>query len=113
MGKSSAGDGEDRRDGPKFDEIKNRLDNLGGKLERVRERNEPSEADEARGRAMGGAFRIATELVAGVFVGGLFGWSLDAWLRTAPAFLIVFLLLGVAAGLLNAVKAAKNMQKDL
>jgi ATP synthase protein I len=61
---------------------------------------------------MGVAFRIATELVAGVFVGGFIGYFLDQWLGTAPILLIVFLLLGIAAGLLNSVRAAQRMQKD-
>jgi ATP synthase protein I len=59
---------------------------------------------------MGLAFRIATELVAGVFVGALLGWALDKWLGTAPFLLIVFLLLGIAGGLLNSIRAARKMQ---
>jgi ATP synthase protein I len=69
-------------------------------------------SDEERGRrstALGKALRLSTELVAGVFVGGLIGWLLDRWLKTLPLFLIVFLLLGIAAGLLNAVREAQKM----
>jgi F0F1-type ATP synthase assembly protein I len=35
---------------------------------------------------------------------------LDSWLGTAPAFLIIFLLLGSGAGILNAVRTARRMQ---
>ncbi len=69
-------------------------------------------SDEERGRrstALGKALRISTELVAGVFVGGMIGWLLDRWLKTLPLFLIVFLLLGIVAGLLNAMREAQKM----
>ena len=49
----------------------------------------------------GVAFRIGTELVVAVFVGGAIGYLLDTLLDTKPWFLIVFLLLGNAAGLWN------------
>lgn len=96
--------------------IKKRLDALGDKLEKVTKSDEAEkrsrEEDGARGKAMGFALRIATELVAGVFVGGAIGWFLDSWLGTAPILLIVFLLLGIAAALRNSVRAAQRMQSD-
>ena len=103
------------RDEPDYSDIKNRLDRLGGKIDQVKGRNPPKSEGEqaARGRAMSFAFRLATELVAGVFVGGLIGWALDRLLGTAPILLIVCLLLGVAGGLLNSIRAAQRMQKDL
>jgi ATP synthase protein I len=51
-------------------------------------------------------FRLSTELVAGVLVGTLMGWLLDRWLGISPWGLIVFLLLGFAAGVLNVMRAA-------
>jgi ATP synthase protein I len=45
-------------------------------------------------------------------VGGGIGWLLDRWLGTSPAFLIVFFLLGAAAGTLNVFRAAKEMNRD-
>jgi ATP synthase protein I len=107
--------GRDPQDGPDYSDIKKRLDQLGGKIDRVqdRERANAPQDNAARGKAMSFAFRMATELVAGVFVGALFGYGLDSLLGTAPILLIVFLLLGVAAALFNSVRAAQNMQKDL
>ncbi len=55
---------------------------------------------------MARGFRLSTELVAGVLVGALIGWALDRWLGISPWGLIVFLLLGFAAGVLNVVRAA-------
>ena len=45
--------------------------------------------------------RIATEIVAGVAVGGFLGWMLDTWLGTSPIFMIVLFFLGAGAGMLN------------
>ena len=45
--------------------------------------------------------RVATELLAGLLIGGCIGWTLDSWLDTKPWFLILFFLLGGAAGILN------------
>jgi len=45
--------------------------------------------------------RVATELLAGLLIGGCIGWTLDKWLDTNPWFLIFFFLLGGAAGILN------------
>ena len=56
--------------------------------------------------AMARGFRLSTELVAGVLVGAGLGWLLDRWLGTSPWGLIVLLLLGFAAGVLNVMRAA-------
>lgn len=61
--------------------------------------------------AMGYAFRIGVELVAGLVVGGVIGWLLDSWLGTLPLFLILFFFLGSAAGILNVFRAARQMQR--
>ena len=45
--------------------------------------------------------RIATELLAGLLIGTSLGWLIDNWLNTSPLFLIIFFLLGGAAGILN------------
>jgi ATP synthase protein I len=108
MSQSSGGGRGDDRD---LGSIKDRLRTLDKKLDSAQDR-QPRETQDpgARGEAMGFALRIATELVAGVFVGALLGWALDKWLGTAPILLIVCLLLGIAGGLLNSVRAARRMQ---
>ena len=45
--------------------------------------------------------RVATELLAGLLIGTSLGWIIDNWLNTSPLFLIIFFLLGGAAGILN------------
>ena len=51
-------------------------------------------------------FRLSSELIAGVVVGALLGWAFDHWLSTSPWGLIVFVLLGFTAGVVNVVRSA-------
>jgi ATP synthase protein I len=55
---------------------------------------------------MARGFRLSTELVAGVLVGAGIGWLIDRWVGTTPLGMIVFLLLGFAAGVLNVMRVA-------
>jgi ATP synthase protein I len=69
--------------------------------------SEGSDADRAAtasGYARG--FRLSSELVAGVLVGAGLGWLIDRWLGISPWGLIVFLLLGFVAGVLNVMRSA-------
>lgn len=85
-----------------------RLQRLGDRLKTT---GRPSENDTgprqtADPSAIARGFRLSTELVAGVLVGAMIGWLLDRWLGISPWGLIVFLLLGFAAGVLNVMRAA-------
>lgn len=94
-------------------EFAERLDALGDRLKTAK--RQPERDDEAarrRGSAMGVAFRLAADLIAGVLVGGFIGWQLDEWLGTRPILLLIFLILGAAAGVLNVVRSARRMQQD-
>jgi ATP synthase protein I len=62
------------------------------------------QAATASGYAKG--FRLSSELVAGVVVGAGIGWLIDRWLAVSPWGLIVFLLLGFAAGVLSVMRSA-------
>jgi ATP synthase protein I len=57
----------------------------------------------------GQALRLSSEFIAAVVVGAGIGWVLDAWAGTSPWGLIVFLLLGFAAGVLNVMRSAGLM----
>ena len=66
----------------------------------------------SRGNAMGIAMRFASELVAGLLVGLAIGWTLDTWLDTAPIFILVFFILGMAAGILNVVRTSQRLNTE-
>lgn len=55
--------------------------------------------------AFGPALRLSSEFVAGVLVGAAIGWFVDRLAGTTPWGLIVFLLLGFGAGILNVLRA--------
>ncbi len=92
--------------------IRRRLDALEGKLAEAHGRRPHQEAPEGRGKAMGQALRLATELVAGVAVGGGIGWALDWLFGTTPFLMLTFVVLGAAAGIMNVVRTAKEMQGE-
>lgn len=63
-------------------------------------------------------FRFATELFAGVVGGGGIGWGLD-WLcghfgfHTKPVLMILFFVLGTAAGIRNVMRAASEINAEI
>ena len=67
---------------------------------------------EKKGSFMGSAFKLGTELVAAVAVGTIIGFILDTWFDTKPWLIIIFFFLGAAAGMLNVIRTANQMQKE-
>jgi ATP synthase protein I len=52
------------------------------------------------------AVKISSEFIAGVVVGAAIGWLIDKLFGTSPWGLIIFLLLGFCAGVLNVLRSA-------
>jgi ATP synthase protein I len=78
------------------------------------ERRVAEQADQAGATDMTGwsrGFRLASEFVAAILVGAGIGWLLDLWLHTTPWLLLVLLLIGFAAGVLNVARTAGEMNK--
>ncbi len=55
---------------------------------------------------MARGFRLSSELIAGVVVGAAIGWGIDKLLSISPWGLIVFVLLGFTAGVVNVIRSA-------
>ena len=87
-----------------------RLQRLNEGLGQARNAGDPSDSSGAQRAATASGyakgFRLSSELVAGVVVGAGIGWLIDRWLGVSPWGLIVFLLLGFAAGVLNVMRSA-------
>jgi ATP synthase protein I len=72
----------------------------------------PAAESESAGRKSGGtagygnALKLSSEFIAGILVGAGLGWVIDYWAGTSPLGLIVFLLLGFGAGVLNVLRSA-------
>jgi len=61
------------------------------------------------GKGIGFAWRVGLELVSALIVGVGIGYMLDRWLGTKPWLLILFFILGSAAGLLNVFRMTSGM----
>jgi ATP synthase protein I len=89
------------------------LDDLDDRIRAAREREDgqtghgPGRRETSTGIGVG--MRLTVEFVAGVAVGVGVGYALDAFLGTKPWLMVLFLLLGGAAGVMNAYRAAKGM----
>jgi ATP synthase protein I len=88
------------------------LKSLGERLDQARRRNEPKPSRVEAGdrsilsAALSLGMRFGIELVVAVGVGFALGWVIDRWLGTRPWAMVAFLVLGAAAGILNAWRAA-------
>lgn len=82
--------------------------------ERLRKARRPGRLreEEAPPSKLGMAFRLSTEFVAAVVVGGGIGWALDRVFGTSPILMLVTFFFGVAAGFRNVVRAARQMNED-
>nr|WP_246594549.1 AtpZ/AtpI family protein [Mameliella sediminis] len=56
------------------------------------------------------AWRMVTEMVAGLGIGFGIGYGLDILLGTTPLLMVVFALLGIAAGINVMLRTAKEVQ---
>lgn len=89
-------------------ELDRRLRDLDSALAQKR----PAPKAEAERQAVGGsagfgnALRLSSEFVAAIIVGAGLGWFIDSLAGTSPIGLIVLLLIGFAAGVLNVMRAA-------
>ena len=54
---------------------------------------------------VGTAFKVSSEFIAGIAVGVGIGWVIDRWAGTSPWGLIVFLMLGFGAAVLNVLRS--------
>lgn len=74
---------------------KRRADDAGSDVERT-----------GRKAGYADALKLSSEFIGGILVGGALGWLLDRLLGTSPWGLIVLLLLGFCAGVLNVLRSA-------
>ncbi|MEO8300809.1 MAG: AtpZ/AtpI family protein [Rhizomicrobium sp.] len=94
-----------------------RLTDLGKRLDEAQKRQAAGAKRPPPSQA-GIAGRFATELVAALVVGGGLGWGID-WLlghfgfHTRPVFLLVFFVLGAAAGIRNVMRAATEINAEI
>ncbi len=95
------------------DPEKDALDALGARLKEAKKDHIdptriPTNQESEKGNALGLAFRVGVELISAVAVGTAIGWGLDYWLDTRPWLMLVFIVLGGAAGIINVYRMASG-----
>lgn len=96
---------------PEPDDLE-RLKALDARIARMKAAQEPGPS-RADGHVLGQhAWRMVTELVAGLMIGFGIGFGLDALFGTRPLFLVLFVLLGFAAGIRVMLRTARELQRQ-
>jgi len=88
-----------------LDRRRRQLDRALAEHERERREGEKhTRSSNASGYAA--ALRLSSEFIAGILAGAAIGWVIDRFAGTSPWGLIVFLLLGFCAGVLNILRSS-------
>ena len=97
--------------GSDAERLSKRLHDLSARISAESAEQAPAQAPAPgdQGSRYGMAFRLASEFVAAVLVGAGLGWLLDRLAGTSPFGLIILLLLGFGAGILNMARASQRM----
>ena len=88
-----------------------KLKELENRIARVRAINAPKPVKEEQHTRANMAWRMVIELVAGIAIGFGIGFGLDWLFGTVPIFLILFIGLGMAAGIRTMMRTAEEVQK--
>ena len=83
---------------------------LDARIRRARDAQNGRTSDGPTPAGLSWAMRLTTEMFAALIVGGGLGWLVDEWLGTRPWLMLVFLLFGCAAGMLNAYRVARRFE---
>ena len=89
-----------------------RLRALEDRLERLKGRDDDEKPHTEEHYSMAQhAWRMVIELVAGLGIGFGIGYGLDLFFGTLPIFMVLFVLLGLAAGVKTMLRSAQEMQE--
>ncbi len=88
---------------------KAQLDALDAKLRAAKGAEAPTRKFEDHHSQAHLAWRMVIELVTGIVIGFAIGYGLDSLFGTLPIFLVVFVLLGFAAGVNVMLRSAKEL----
>lgn len=88
-----------------------RLRRLANRLAELRQAQDPAPSAPEHHTQAQLAWRMVTELVAGLLVGFGIGYGLDVLFGTRPWLLLIFTLLGFAAGVQTMLRTAREVQQ--
>jgi ATP synthase protein I len=93
------------------------LDQLDAKLkaarDRIEGRGENAKKSSYNDSLVGVGYRMSIELVVGICAGLGLGWLIDKQMGTKPWFMLGFMFVGLAAGILNVVRLSKDIQRRM
>ena len=92
-------------------DLDGRLTDLKRRMAERQPKREAQQAADANARGYAQAMRLSSEFIAGIVVGGALGWGFDELAGTRPFGLIILLLLGFAAGVVNVLRAVGRMSE--
>lgn len=90
-------------------DLDKRLAALEQKLHGRRKADREAEKPSVDRKGYGNAFRLSSEFIAAILVGTAIGYAIDVAMGTLPWAMMVFLLLGFAAGVLNVLRVSGEL----
>lgn len=100
-----AGEGAQADLDTRLNDLKSRLDREDKKVLKQAEKPSSGNMELAQG------LKLGAEFVSGILVGAGIGFIIDGWLGSSPFGLIIFLLLGFAAGVMNVLRSVGVVEK--
>ncbi len=89
-----------------------RLAKLKARIDALKNKDAPKPHKEEHYSQAQHAWRMVIELVAGIVIGFGIGYGLDSLFGTIPIFLVLFTLLGFAAGVKTMMRSAEEIQRQ-
>ena len=87
-----------------------RLQALEKRLQQVKGKEPAVQTNTAKGFSQGEvAWRMVIELATGIMLGSAIGYGIDVLFGTLPVFLVIFSLLGFAAGIKTMLGSAREL----
>lgn len=93
------------------DELTARLAALDAKIKQAKHAPQETSAPEDGHAQAQLAWRMVIELVAGIGIGFGIGYGIDTLAGTKPIFLVIFIFLGLAAGVKTMMRSAQEVQE--
>jgi len=84
-----------------------KLNELEQKIEQFKKQDKKPIIPQSQSSSL--AMRVVTDLISGLLVGGAIGYFLDEAFNSSPLFLVIFLIIGMAAGFANLYR---SLEKD-
>lgn len=88
------------------------LERLEARIEAMKVAQSPKPRADEHYSMANQAWRMVIELVAGLGIGFGIGYGLDSLFGTIPIFLVIFTLLGLAAGIKTMIRTANEIQEQ-